>query len=231
LVHVWSREGTIVGIVRHSKLESRSARARLTRGRQPHWQALEGGRHHLGWQRWPEDRQGRWVLRQYLGERTYRVQTVGVADDEQVANGQTILSFAQAQAAARDLMDKPKGKVSNLTVRQAWQIHIDYKRNRGQSTADIESRGRVHILPDLGNLLVADLTAERLRKWLARVAATPAQLRPKDGKPKYKKAPSTDEEVRARRASANRCLGILRALLNFAYDEGHVSHRDRGAGS
>jgi hypothetical protein len=32
--------------------------------------------------------------------------------------------------------------------------------------------------------------------------------------------------VRRRRASSNRVLTILKAALNHAYDEGHVSHRD-----
>ena len=54
----------------------------------------------------------------------------------------------------------------------------------------------------------------------------PAQTRPKAGAPKFRDAPKTDEDVRRRRASANRVLTMLKAALNHAYDEGHVSHRD-----
>jgi hypothetical protein len=33
----------MAGTVKHAKLESRTARSRLKRGRQPHWQALVPG--------------------------------------------------------------------------------------------------------------------------------------------------------------------------------------------
>jgi hypothetical protein len=83
-----------------------------------------------------------------------------------------------------------------------------------------------HILPSLGNYMVAELTAEQLRRWLAAMATAPAQRRPKDGKAQYREAPSSDDEMRARRASANRVLTMLKAALNHAYDEGHVVNRD-----
>jgi len=84
----------------------------------------------------------------------------------------------------------------------------------------------VHILPSLGDLVVTELTAEQLRKWLATMAAAPAQSRPKNGKARFKAAPTTDEGIRARRATANRVLTMLKAALNHAYDEGHVENRD-----
>jgi hypothetical protein len=65
-----------------------------------------------------------------------------------------------------------------------------------------------------------------VRRWLATMAAAPAQSRPKDGKARYKAAPVGDEGMRARRASANRVLTMLKAALNHAFDEGHVSNRD-----
>jgi integrase len=75
-------------------------------------------------------------------------------------------------------------------------------------------------------MVVAELTAEQLRRWLATMAAAPAQSRPKAGKPQYKAAPVGDDGMRARRASANRVLTMLKAALNHAFDEGHVSNRD-----
>jgi hypothetical protein len=49
----------MAGTVKHARLESQSARARLKRGRQPHWQALIEGKVHLGWQCWKGDPVGR----------------------------------------------------------------------------------------------------------------------------------------------------------------------------
>jgi len=138
-----------------------------------------------------------------------------------------VLSFEQADAKARAMVETPaNGKIERLTVRQALNRYIEHKRTLGQPVGDVTSRSSVHILPSLGNCVVAELTAEQLRRWLATMAAAPAQSRPKDGKPKYQAAPVGDDPKRARRASANRVLTMLKAALNHAFDEGHVSNRD-----
>jgi integrase len=75
----------------------------------------------------------------------------------------------------------------------------------------------------LGDIVVAELTSERIRKWLAALAAAPAMVRSQpNGRQNYRAAPSSDEDVRRRRSSANRVLSMLKAALNHAYDEGHV---------
>jgi integrase len=229
----------MTGKVENAKLDSRTARSRLKRGRQPHWQALAIERLtvHLGWQCWKGDAAGRWLLRRYIGKRTsangkavarYRTLTLGLADDAAPADGNRILSYEQADARARAMVAAPNGggKIERLTVRKALELYIEHKRNRGESVADILSRGTAHILPSLGDLVVAELTAEGLRKWLATMAAAPAQNRPKNGKPRYRPAPSTDDAVRARQATANRVLSMLKAALNHAYDEEHIANRD-----
>jgi integrase len=221
--------------VKHARLESRNTRARLKRGRQAHWQALIPSQLHLGYARQADERDGRWILRLRLGSARkdgkhyfsqYRIRTLGRADDVEAADGQRVLSYQQALAAARAAVDTPQGRVHRLTVRQAMERYVECKRAQGQPVADLVSRSRAHILPLLGDLVVEELTAEQLRRWLAALAASPAQTRPKSGKPQYQAEPVTDEDIRRRRASANRVLTYLKAMLNFAYDEGHVASRD-----
>jgi len=212
------------GTVRHARLDSRARRARLKRGRQPHWTALVPRRVHLGYQRRPDDRAGRWILRQYQDGK-YTSMALGRADDAERADGELILSYEQALAAARAAADTPR-RISRLTVRQAMEAYTEAKRAAGQPVDDLISRTRVHILPVLGAAVVEELTSERLRRWLATMAATPAQMRPRGSKPNYRPEPTTEEEVRRRRVSANRVATYLKAALNFAYDEGHVSNRD-----
>jgi integrase len=221
----------MAGTVKHARLESQSARARLKRGRQPHWQALVEGRVHLGWQCWKGEPVGRWVLRRYIpATGKYRVQALGRADDAARADGADVLSFEQAKAKAHAMVASPNGNgngaIVRLTVRQAMQRYIDYKHQKGQPVGDLISRSNVHILPTLGDLVVSELTAEQLRRWLHNIAHSPAQRRAKGGKPQYRSEPTTDEEIRKRRASANRVLTMLKAALNHAYDEGHVASRD-----
>ena len=217
----------MAGTVKHAKLESRTSRSRLKRGRQPHWQALMPGRVHLGYQCRKGDQEGRWILRRYIGNNKYRSVTLGPADDAVPADGERVLTFTQAEATARAMIAAPNGgKVERLTVRQAMARYVDYKRSQGQPVNDLLGRSNAHILPALGDLVVAELTAEQLRRWLATMAAAPAQSRPKAGKPQFKPAPANDEAARARRASANRVLTMLKAALNHAFDEGHVGNRD-----
>ena len=217
----------MAGTVKHAKLESRTSRSRLKRGRQPHWQALMPGRVHLGYQCWKGDQEGRWILRRYIGNNKYRSVTLGRADDAAAADGEHVLTFEQAEAKARAMVAAPNGgKVVNLTVRQAMARYVDYKRSQGQPVNDLLGRSNAHILPALGDLVVAELTAEQLRRWLATMAAAPAQSRPKAGKPQFKPTQIAPEAVRARRASANRVLTMLKAALNHAFDEEHVPSRD-----
>jgi integrase len=221
--------------VKHAKLESRAARARLKRGRQAHWQSLVLGKEHLGYQRWPNEPDGRWIWRHRLGSARkdgkhffsrYQTITLGRADDTSSADGERILSYAQAMAAARAAIDTPRGRVHGLTVRQALDRYVEFKHSQGQGVNDLLSRSRAHILPTLGDLPVSELTPELLRRWLAKLAAMPAQTRPRAGRPQYQDDPTTEEDVRRRRASANRVLTMLKAALNHAYDEGHVANRD-----
>jgi integrase len=226
----------MAGTIEPAKFESRTARGRLKRGRQPHWRAIVPGKVHLGYQCWKGDAAGRWLLRRYIGKHKsangkpvakYRISTLGLADDAAKANGIHVLTFEQADAKARAMVAAPdNGKIERLTVRQAMERYIEHKRDQGQEVRDILSRGAAHILPNLGNLVVAELTTEQLRKWLATMAAAPAQNRPKAGKPRFRAEPATEAEKRARRASANRVLTMLKAALNHAYDEGHVANRD-----
>jgi hypothetical protein len=225
--HIFGQEENfeMAGKVRHAAIDSRARRLKLKAGRQPHWQALVPQRVALGYQRKLKERAGRWILRRYVDGK-YTAMALGRADDAERADGENVLSYEQALAVAHAAADVPSGRVHRMTVRQAMEAYVEFKRARGQPVADLLSRSAVHILPLLGDLVVEDLTAERLRKWLATIAANPAQTRPKNGAPQYKAEPTTDEAIRARRATANRTLNTLRAALNHAFDEGLVSNRD-----
>jgi integrase len=216
--------------VKTAKLDSVTARNKLKKGRQAHWEALQP-KIHLGYQRWKGGAAGRWILRRYLGEgNKYRVTSLDcIADDAQRADGISILSHEQASAKARAMIETPAGKIPNITVRQAMERYITAKRDEGKpasSIADISCRGNAYIIPALGDLQVAHLTADRLNSWKATMAVSPAMKRSKAGKAQYGPEPEGDEAVRRRRSSANRVLTILKAILNHAFDTEQVSNRD-----
>ena len=216
----------MAGTVRNANLETRTSRARLRRGRQPHWRTIIAGRAHLGYQRSTDVDAGRWILRRYDSVK-YRVEPLGLADDSISADGDRILNFEQAEAKARAILQAPRAPTSRLSVKQAMARYVEFKRSQGQQTSDLVARFTAHILPSLGDRVVSELTPEQLRTWLAAHASMPAMKRSqRGGKQAYKSTPIGDEDVRRRRASANRVLTMLKACLNHAYDEGLVARND-----
>jgi integrase len=80
-----------------------------------------------------------------------------------------------------------------------------------------------HILPKLGEKLVVDLKTPELRQWHQGLAAAPPRQRSKKGSVGLRKIDRADPEaVRARRATANRVLTVLKAALTQAYDNERV---------
>jgi integrase len=78
----------------------------------------------------------------------------------------------------------------------------------------------------LGSIELEKLTSARIRDWLTKLSAAPKLLRTARGAAhrKTRKVEASDvDAVRARRATANRVLTILKAALNHSFGEGHVA--------
>jgi integrase len=194
--------------VRERKFDSPAARAKLKSSGKPYWRSIDPGLH-LGYRKGLAG--GVWVVRRYLGNEQYSVETIGPADDHSTANDCSVLDFFQAQRRAREVAAKYNASASPqgpLTVSAAMDAYFDRLAHEGsKSLVDARGRAKIHILPGLGKIAVADLTRDMLSRWLAELA----------GKP------DDDDAIRARRASANRVLTILRAALNQAFRDGQVA--------
>jgi len=197
--------------VRERKLDSPAARAKLKHSGKPYWRAIDTGLH-LGYRKGLNG--GKWVLRRYLGKETYRVETIGAADDHSASNGIDTLDFFQAQRRAREvaaLAKAPQSAKGPPTVTAALDAYFARLEHEGsKSLVDARGRARRHILPALGDALVADLTRDTISKWLTGMAGK--AVGGQDG-----------DAVRQHRASANRVLTILRAALNQAFRDGKVN--------
>ena len=167
--------------VRDASLESRAARSRLKARGKPYWRLLEEGLH-LGYRK-GHGRPGRpagagkWVVRHYVGEQSYAVQTIAEADDFSDADGTEILSFKQAQEAARERRRRRahdrSGKAGPLTVKAAVESYLEFLDTNRKSGADARYRANAFILPKLGDIEVEDLTTDKLRRWHAELAKQP----------------------------------------------------------
>jgi integrase len=220
--------------VRESSLATRSARLRLALASKPYWRVIEQGLH-LGYRRRATG--GSWIARRRNDEGIYRETKLGLADDLQDANGDSILNFSQAQRAARTWCSQEQRLAAGhgpppdgpYTVARAMVDYLDdYRRRGGKSVEGIESVVNRNILPALGKLLVVKLTPQRLRDWHRGLAERARYWRSRKGAPVNLAAfdPKDAEDVRRRRASANRVLTYLKAALNLAWRNGRVPSDD-----
>jgi len=207
-------------------LDSREARRRLKIRGKPYYRTIERELH-LGYRRLGGGQAGTWVARHYVGEQSYEVQKIGIADDVSDADGVAVLDFWQAQEAARkarvERAHRAHGKHGPYTVGDAMDDYIAFLDHNRKSGADARYRDRALIRPALGDIQVAKLTADKLREWMMQLARTPARLRTREGlKQQYAKLDSADAK-RARKVTVNRTLITLKAALNMAWREGKVA--------
>lgn len=213
--------------VRDASLETATARRRLNPSTKPYYRSIDHGLH-LGYRK-PVSGTGKWVARYYLGDQGYKVETIALADDASDADGVTILSFRQAQALVRQrhaerLAAPAKANAGPYTVQNAVDDYLAYKEAaRSRSVQDSRYRAEAFILPKLGAIEVSALKTDDLRGWLTDVAATQPRLRTKAGNEQQHREIDGDDAERARRATANRTLTVLKAALNHAWREGKAA--------
>jgi integrase len=202
--------------VRDAALESRAARHRLTPRGEPYYRGLEPGLLHLGYRK-PRTGSGKWLAR-HLTEGGYRYYRIGVADDYSDPDGTVILSFSQAQTAARKLIVERAGGVG--TVADAVDAYVRFFEADGRSPQTIQRIryvDRAFIRPTLGHIKLSALTTERLNRWCHELAKQPARIRTKVGAPQRYRHAEDPNARRARRATAKRIWTMLRAALQYAF--------------
>jgi integrase len=210
--------------VRNSKLDTRSARAKLPMRHSPYWATIERGGA-LGYRK---GRKGGVWLAKIVRSGLRKHLTLGSADDAVDPDGVRAISYADAQTRAREwfanVTNSAQPAAGPYTVRDAVTDYLDWFRATGRkSIKETEASVRAFILPQLCDDELLSLTSTRLRKWHAEIAAAPPRLRTPQGmKQKVRDTYGDPEAPRRRRATANRILTVLKAALNHAWREGKV---------
>jgi integrase len=212
------------------KLDTRSARLKLKKCREPYWRSISEGMA-VGYRKGTKG--GTWVAKQYTPEQGRRYKALGTADDVMDSDGVQIFSFAQAQNAAhqwfKDLALDNAGDVTAgvYTVKDAMADYLaEYKRRGGKGVAETVSVINAHILPTLGGIALTKLTSRKLKAWRDEVAERPAKLRSRrETAPRFREADNTPDAVRRRQSTANRILTVLKAALNYSQQEHRVATR------
>lgn len=194
----------------HTKLDTRSARARLA-PRAKAYNLTIAPRRMLGYRK-PSVGAGRWLaivrVGVVAGVARYRQVELGLADDAAPADGTAVLTYAQAhlRAATWQPADSPHaGRM--ITVADAIRSYLAAKRAADGDRAAEDARGRLrlHVLREeedgtpfrgargLGEREITALTLTELRAW-------------------------RDALVAGRtRSTVNRCIANFKAALNHAY--------------
>ena len=221
--------------VRDTNLETRAARLRLALRRNPYWRSLESGLH-LGYRR-TKIGGGTWVARRFLGDGKYAECGLGLADDLQDADGVAVFTYSEAQAKAREWWKSAERANLGLapddgpyTVADALEAYFADREQRGsKGLAKDRAAARARVLPEVGAVELAKLTTKRIRDWQSALATAPKLTRaPRIAKDRKSHAVDMKDvdAVRARRATANRTLTVLKAALNHAFHEGRIGSDD-----
>jgi integrase len=214
--------------LKDAKLDTRAARQRFKQKREPYWRSISEGLA-IGYRKGAKG--GTWIARHYSTDYGRRFQSVGTADDVVDADGEHVLSFAQAQEVARkwfvDLARHDSGeiKAGPYTVRECVEEYLRWLEAHRKSGGDARYKAQALILPKLGEIQCDRLTTSEIQKWLRDLASSPARLRAKASanRPNFRELDKSDPEaVRRRRSSANRVFTILRGALNRSWREGQI---------
>jgi integrase len=218
----WSK--SLARSARHSSLETRTARARLPARRTPYFAKIAKGLR-LGYYRGAVS--GSWVASFYRGASGYDTRAIGAADDTTEADGTTIFDFWQAQNQARSWAERQRLVAAGVVHIGPYKVADavnDYLSNMAAEKKPRAVQGANYvfdawILPDLGSLEVDKLTTERLVRWRNKLATEPKRIRTKRTATKQatRETPDDDDARRARKATANRVLTMLKAALNRSF--------------
>ncbi len=221
--------------VTDTPLTTRAARERLAVRHQPYWRGIEAGAA-LGYRKGATG--GQWLVR--LADPAagggYRQASLGRTDDTLKADGVEVFDYRQAEARAREWIarqhriragmepEPAATPAAPYTVAEAVADYLaEFAARGGKSLLQTRQATAAHILPALGSMPVTRLTRERIKGWHRALAAAPARLRAKKGETRHREADDNPDAPRRRRATANRLLTILKAVLNHARAEGKAS--------
>ena len=214
--------------LKDAKLDTRASRLRLRTRREPYWRSISEGLA-IGYRKGTKG--GTWIARHYSAEHGRRYRSIATADDVADADGEHVLSFAEAQEAARkwfaQLGQQDRGEVRGgpYTLRECLAEYLTWLQGHRKSGGEARYRVDTHIAPKLGDFQCNRLTTAEIQKWLRDLAASRARLRSKKDakKPNLRELDKDDHDaIRRRRSSANRTLTVLTAALNRAWREGKI---------
>lgn len=208
---------------RPARLGTADSRASLKPQLEPYWATITPGTA-LGY--YKGERDSSWFVRQRVAGKYVKTR-IGTPDDHAVADGEVVLSHAQAVNKAVRLQVEERapaprhyadGVTLNLVMERYIEDHLGSKGSKGITW----QQWKRHIEAGIGKKLVTALDETHLRHWLKAQITKPPTIRGKA----QPFDPADPEQVRKRKATANRTLTMVKAALNWARDQGKLIPAD-----
>jgi integrase len=176
---------------------------------------------------------GSWIARCYRGAGVYATEALGIADDTLDADGVKVFDYWQAQEHARRWGERQRLIAEGMLREGSYTVAnavTDYLAEIKAEKSPAAVQGAKYILdawilPDLGAIEVEKLTTDRINRWRNKLATQPKRVRSKRtaAEPATRKTADGEDARRARKATANRILTMLKAALNRAFQADRVS--------
>lgn len=206
-----------------ARLGTADSRAALKPQLEPYWATITPGTA-LGY--YKGERDSSWFVRQRVAGKYVKTR-IGTPDDHAVADGEVVLSHAQAVNKAVRLQVEertpaPRHYADGVTLNLVMERYIeDHLGDKGSKSITWKQWKR-HIEGDIGKKLVSALNDDDLKKWLNAQIKKPPTIRGKA----QPFDPADPEQVRKRKATANRTLNMVKAALNWGRKSGKLIPHD-----
>jgi len=221
------------------RLDDPAARRKLKKRQAPYWLIVTPGLA-LGYR--AGLRGGRWLIRMQNAKMSppRRQEVLGNADDTVPADGKKILSYEQARTRAlaryQGVPERhwthPQGQQAPPLVRDAVMNYLAMLEAHAKSADRARQMADCHILErDIAKIPLQDLTTAMIEHWHRDLSQHRKMTRAGRAKSGNKwlvpdDSPETQEAIRARKATANRVLGIFKAALNYQHSQAKGSAGD-----
>ena len=178
-------------------IDTKAKRDRLAKRREPYWQKMILGGY-LGYR--VGNKGGTWIARyrDEKGKQHYK--------SLELPTHYALNKFDCAIGEARKWFNSLQQGYSatSSSIKGITDYYIEHLEQNKGARAAADARGRInqHMLPFFADIPVNKLTPQKIRKWLYSFVCE-----------------GTDEEVRKSKATANRNLAVLKAMLNLAYQD------------
>lgn len=196
------------------KIDTVDARTKLKPRQSPYWHKLSTGCH-IGFRKMTSTSVGTWVAQTY-DSATQKQNRRSLGEFDTLPASQR---FDAAKKAAEEWFKhiSQGGGTDVVTVKFACEQYVSHVRqDKGDRYADdIDARFKRWVIDEkIAGIALPKLTRTHVDAWRKKLAKTPVIANP------HSKTPTTRERSPS---SVNRDMTALRAALNFAHDNNHVT--------